>query len=177
MLLLVALGVLLFALLGGGDDGRPADDERPTRPATSATREPRPTPSPTDRPTPSETPTETSAPPTTSAPPPTTAPPAPDTVEVVAGNYIGRNVGEVESALRGLGLEVTLVEIDNPGDRSEGTVESVSPSGDVERGSLVTVRYWGAPPAAPTQTPRTPTPSAPTDDTDTTEPSEGGTTG
>ncbi|NPC98802.1 serine/threonine protein kinase [Nocardioides sp. zg-DK7169] len=175
VLLVVALAVAAYVLLSGDNDGSP-DDDRPNRPTNTATREPRETTSPSERPSPTETPTEdeTTAPPTTSAPP-TTEPPAPETVSVVAGDYVGRDVAAVESALRGLGLEVTLEEADNPGDRPEGVVVSVSPSGDVERGSRVTVRYWGAPPATPTQTPRTPSSSAPTDTTP--EPSEGGTTG
>ena len=137
VLLLAAVGALIIVLLvTGGDDEEPADE--PTR---------------------GPSPTTSSAEPTPTPPTPTATQPA--TVEVVASDYVGRPVGEVEADLRGQGLSVTLDELDNDGTQEEGAVESVNPTGSLQEGDTVTVRYWGqAPEPTPTEDPTPSEPSA-----------------
>ncbi|WP_183096234.1 PASTA domain-containing protein, partial [Nocardioides stalactiti] len=155
VLLLVAAAVAVVALvLGGEDDTAPTTDDR----TTSA---------PTDPTTPTS---ETSA---TDPTTPTTT--APEPIEVVASDYVGRDVADVERELQLLGLQVRLFEDANPGDQAEDTVVSVNPTGTLQEGDTVDVHYWGA--AASTAPPTTETP--PTSDstaTDTggTDTTEGG---
>ncbi|WP_203338208.1 serine/threonine protein kinase [Nocardioides limicola] len=67
----------------------------------------------------------------------------PTTVTVTAADYVGRPIGEVEQALRDLGLEPRPEERDNPGDQVAGTVIEVAPTGELSPGDPVTVTYWG----------------------------------
>ena len=59
------------------------------------------------------------------------------TVEVVAGDYLGRRVGEVRTELRELGLRVAVVR--TPGGGTVDTVKDVAPTGVLAEGNLVTV--------------------------------------
>ena len=59
------------------------------------------------------------------------------TVEVVAGDYLGRRVGEVRTELRELGLRVAVVR--TPGGGTVDTVKDVAPTGVLVEGDLVTV--------------------------------------
>jgi eukaryotic-like serine/threonine-protein kinase len=94
-----------------------------------------------------------------------------DAVTIDSADYVGRDIKEVESELRDLGLRVAKERLDNPGDESENAVESVNPDGDLLKGDEVTVSYWGKAPgpgptspatSAPTTSPTTPAASAPT---------------
>ena len=56
---------------------------------------------------------------------------------------------------------MTLDELDNDGTQEEGAVESVNPTGSLQEGDTVTVRYWGqAPEPTPTEDPTPSEPSA-----------------
>ncbi len=158
--LLVALAVAVVVvalLLRGGGDG---DDERES-------------PSPSPRPTPRERTTEpTPSPRDTPTATPTTQ--APTTIRVSADEYVGRDVREVEADLRRLGLRVTLDELDNPGGAEQGVVESINPTGELEEGSTITVRYWGAAQAETSEPPAQPSnPATEPDDEATTGPGAG----
>ena len=59
------------------------------------------------------------------------------TVEVVAGDYLGRRVGEVRTELRELGLRVAVVR--TPGGGTVDTVKDVAPTGVLVEGDLVTL--------------------------------------
>ncbi len=58
--------------------------------------------------------------------------------------YLGRPKDEVEKELKALGLKVEETEVDNPGDQEPDTVADVTPSGEVEPGSTVTMAVYGA---------------------------------
>ncbi len=64
------------------------------------------------------------------------------TVEVDPAAYVGRDHKDVEKELRDLGLAPVGEELENPGDQPDGIVESVEPSGTLQEGDTVTVRYW-----------------------------------
>jgi hypothetical protein len=72
-----------------------------------------------------------------------------DTVNVSRSTYVGQPVDDVVDALRGKGLKTTVRTQDNPGGKDRDTVASLSPTGDVKKGSTITVRAWGDPPAEP----------------------------
>ena len=108
------------------------DNEQPTEPTTSET-------------TPTSSPTEST----------------PETVNVNADDYVGRDADEAAADLRQLGFNVTQRTVDNPGGEDAGTVSAVDPTGDVPSGSTITLSVWGEPrPEEPTETP-TPTPTPP----------------
>lgn len=136
---------------------------------------------PTDRQSPSQTRSQTESPATETTEPTVAG------VEVDEDDYLGREIGEVQSALKDLGLKVSREKLDNPGDQVEGAVAGVNPSGTLVEGDSVTVSYWGkapkvtetptetptgTPTETPTQTP-TETPTEPT--TETTSPTESAT--
>jgi serine/threonine protein kinase len=80
-------------------------------------------------------------------------------VNVDPSDYIGRDFHDVYDELTGLGLNVTLDEVTNDGTHTAGTVSSVNPSGQLQKGTLVTVQYYGQP--APTSSaPTTPASSS-----------------
>jgi eukaryotic-like serine/threonine-protein kinase len=138
--MLAAAAVIIFLLLTSGDgDEDPGADGLPTNTPSSQT------------PTPSETPS-----PTESA--------SPEPIELDPDDYIGRDVDEVISDLRQLGLGVDAKPVDNPGDKETDTVESVAPTSGLAEGDTVTVTYFSAPEPTPEPTPsNTPTPTPPTD--------------
>lgn len=98
------------------------------------------------------------------------------TIVLDEDDFEGREVDVVEAELKELGLEVTLDMVENDGSGTEGIVTGIDPSGRVEKGALITVSYYGAPPE--TETPDSPDPSDTPDDPDTpdstptTEPSD-----
>ena len=61
-------------------------------------------------------------------------------------DYVGRPKDEAKKDLEDLGLEVDETEVDNPGDQEKDTVADVSPSGQVEPDSTVTLSVYGDPP-------------------------------
>jgi eukaryotic-like serine/threonine-protein kinase len=87
-------------------------------------------------------PSTSSSAPTTA--PSTSAPAQPETVTVVAGDYVGRPVDEVQADLAGLGLHVQPKSVVTA-DGDEGTVVAVDPAGQVPIGEVVTVSYAVAP--------------------------------
>jgi eukaryotic-like serine/threonine-protein kinase len=153
LLLVAAAVVAAFLLLGGEDDEEPTADDTPSRTRSAqstATTEP-----------------------TTSAPTtPTTT--AAEEITVNAGDYVGRDVADVERELQLLGLNVRLFEDANPGDQPEDIVTSVNPTGVLQENDTVDVHYWGAP-VVTTPTTETTTPSDTTGtETGATESTEGG---
>ena len=141
LLALITVIAVVVALAMNGTDDAPSDPVRPQD--SSATPTPTPTPTPTE--------SGTSATPDNS-------------VEINESDYVGRDVKDVESELKALGLKVAKEKLDNSGDHQEDTVESVNPDGTLQEGDTVTVGYWGKPPKeppTPTVTPSTdPSPSS-----------------
>lgn len=91
---------------------------------------------------------------TTTTPTPTTTPVQ---VRVRKADYVGEPVGQVRDALRKLGLQSKVVaHRENPGGEVADTVADLSPTGMVNKDSLVRLTVWSAPPPPPTT-------SAPTD--------------
>ena len=80
----------------------------------------------------------------------------PETVQVRRSDYVGREGNSARDGLSELELRTTTRTVENPGGEVAGTVADLSPTGRVEKDSLVTLQLWGE---APTPTP-TPTPSA-----------------
>ena len=116
-LVLVLLGWYAFSLVG-------ADSDPPTTPTTGETRTSEPSA------TTEATPTEASH----------------EGIEVDEDDYIGRDFGDVRGELKDLGLAVEPVQLENPGDEEERTVEGIDPSGVLEEGDTVRVSYWGKAP-------------------------------
>ncbi len=77
------------------------------------------------------------------------------------GDYVGRPAGDASKDLRALGLKVQQRTVDNPGDEDENTVADVNPTGDVRKGSTVTLSVYGKP--QPTEPPTTASPPPPDD--------------
>ncbi|WP_107705089.1 protein kinase domain-containing protein [Nocardioides allogilvus] len=125
---LVAAALIIWQILGGADD---TDDQ------------------PDNRRSPSQTRTQTEPPSAT----PETQEPTVASIEVDESDYIGREIGEVQSALKDLGLQVTREKLENPGGEVEGTVAGVNPSGTLVEGDRVTVTYWGKAPKEPEESP------------------------
>jgi eukaryotic-like serine/threonine-protein kinase len=123
--------LIVIAAMGGDDENDPRD---PRSPRSSATDSPDETPaeSPTDTAdqTPEESPTETQA----------------ETFDINEGDYVGRDVKEVEDELRALGLKVQRQRLENDGTHEDDTVESVSPTSDLQEGDTVVVEHWGKTP-------------------------------
>jgi serine/threonine-protein kinase len=101
--------------------------------------------SPTDRPT-------SSAPPTTTSGPsqPTQAPA--ETVTVNRSDYVGQPAKDAKKRLHSLGLKVNEQQVDNPGDKPPDTVADVNPTGEVKKGSTVTLSVYGKPTPTPQPT-------------------------
>jgi serine/threonine-protein kinase len=86
-----------------------------------------------------------------SSTPPAVAPSTPTeaaTVDVDAGDYLGRPVAEVEAELIGLGLSVQLRPIQTA-DATDGEVLAVEPVGRLHPGQMVTVTPAVAPATSP----------------------------
>jgi eukaryotic-like serine/threonine-protein kinase len=135
LLLGLAVAAAIIALAAIALTGDDTGDEDPggeqTRDRTPATTEP--TEEPTTEPT-QEEPSET--------PPETPTEEEPDTFDIDEGDYVGRDVKDVEAELRDLGLRVKKEKLDNDGSNEEDTVDSVEPTSDLQEGDEVTVRYW-----------------------------------
>ncbi|GAW47905.1 MULTISPECIES: serine/threonine-protein kinase [unclassified Nocardioides] len=113
-----------------------------------------------------ETPTQSSSAPSSPSEPTTSATTEDTTVVLDESDYLDRPVDDVARELGNLGLKVDKVRIDNPGGQIEGDVESVNPTGTVNKGDTITVSYWGPAPA------ESPTPSATPSDTPSATPSD-----
>ena len=83
-----------------------------------------------------------------SAPTPSTSSSAPATVRVNPDDYIGQDANKVVDQLKSLGLKPHTTTVANPagGDTRANTVSAVSPSGEVRKGSDVTVSVYGPEP-------------------------------
>ena len=129
--------VLLLTRLGGGNQGAANPGTSTDTPSKSTSRSSRAsaTPSQSASQTPSESPSTT-----------------PEQVDVNESDYLGRPKDDVRKDLQRLGLTVDEQEVDNPGDKPRDTVSAVSPTGKVDKGSGVTVSFYGAPTPTPTQT-------------------------
>ena len=134
LLLLLLLVVLLLT--------RPWDDGASS---TSPTADPTPSARPSEKAS-QQQPTQEPEQPTTEA--------APDTVEVNADDYVGRQAKDVEKDLEALGLKTSTQTVDNPGDQEAGVVSALSPTGTVEEGRTITLQAYGEP--APVETPTPP---------------------
>jgi len=154
VLLALAVAAAVVALIVIAATGEDEPDPRdPQTPPSSATDSPTETPpeSPTDtatqtpEETPEESPTESEA----------------ETFDINEGDYVGRDVKEVEAELKALGLKVQKQRLENDGTHEDDTVESVSPTSGLQEGDTVIVEHWGKTP---------PGLDAPTDEDD-----EGGT--
>jgi serine/threonine-protein kinase len=122
--------IIAVALLSDGEEEPPA--EQPDRsPRTSESAPPDETTSPSETaPTDTQPPEET-----TSAPP--------ETFDIEEGDYVGRDVKDVEGELKALGLKPTKEEVENDGTQEEDTVASVSPTSGLQEGDEVVVQYYG----------------------------------
>jgi serine/threonine protein kinase len=119
----------------------------------------------------SQTPTQSSSAPSSPSEPTTSATTEDTTVLLDESDYLDRPVDDVARELGNLGLKVDKVRVDNPGGQIEGDVEGVNPTGTVNKGDTITVRYWGPEPVeSPTPTP-TPTPSETPSESPSTTPS------
>ena len=125
--LVVIAAIIVIALLASGDE-EPTSDETPRR----------------DRQSQSATPEETTSPAETSPPPEETTSAEPETFDIDEGDYVGRDVKEVEAELKDLGLKPQKEEVDNDGTHEEDTVASVSPTSGLQEGDTVVVEYYGA---------------------------------
>jgi serine/threonine-protein kinase len=123
---LLLLGIIAWAVAQGGDD----PDTTANDPGTSQSGEPQESSSaPATSEATSEAPSETAA----------------ATVDVDPDDYVGRPVDDVVAELEGLGLDTTTEEQENLGTEEAGTVDFLDPTGSVEKGSTITVSYWGDP--------------------------------
>jgi serine/threonine-protein kinase len=110
---------------------------------------------------PDPAPTTSSAPSTTPSPEPTTPTPTPSatptTVQVDSSDYVGLAEGDARSQLEDLGLVVLSQDSSTPAPdpAADGTVASLNPTGNVTKGSTITLSIYRAAPQ-PTQ------PTAPT---------------
>ena len=147
LLLLFALAGFLLSQLGlFSPSGNPTSGTTTgNASATSA--------SPT-RTTQSATPTQTRSTPT----PTPTPTPTQETVNVIPAAYLGKDYRQVQSALAGLGLAVTVVPQESSS-AAPGTVLELNPTGVVPKGSQITVVYATAPSPAPTTAAPTPAPT------------------
>jgi hypothetical protein len=82
----------------------------------------------------------------------------PDRIVLVADDYLGRSVGDVEAALGALGLQTERAPQETSA-VSPGLVTGISPAGAVSAGERIAVTYAVAPAAAPA--PAAPAPAAP----------------
>ena len=146
LLLLFALAGFLLSQLGlFSPSGSPTSGTSSSAPATSAT------PTRTSQ---SATPTQTrSTPAQTPTPTPTQ-----ETVNVIPAAYLGKDYRQVQSALAGLGLAVTVLPQESSS-AAPGTVLELNPTGVVPKGTQITVVYATAPSPAPTTAAPAPTPT------------------
>jgi len=84
------------------------------------------------------------------------------------------SLDDVTTRLVELNLVPRPIEVDNPGDQTQNDVESCQPTGDLDEGDVVDVRYYGAAPTESESPTETPSPSE--TDTTTSSPSDSATT-
>ena len=129
--LLALLVVVLLLVTRPWEGDTTSDDNQPQTP-TESTPAPDPTPSET-------TPEETQTPEEPQTP----------QVEINEDDYVGRPVEEARNQLRALGMQTNTETVDNLGTEEEGIVAGVSPTGQVDEGSTITLQVYGPPPVDP----------------------------
>jgi eukaryotic-like serine/threonine-protein kinase len=118
----IVYGIVAFATNGNGDPG--------SNPSSSASKSSSPKPSNT----PSSTPTASH----------------PARVQVNGADYVGRNANDVQAELQQQGFTVVLDNGDAaPSSDQVGTVESMSPTGNLAYGSTVTLKVYQSQPTPP----------------------------
>ncbi|HEX4977863.1 MAG TPA: protein kinase [Nocardioides sp.] len=70
----------------------------------------------------------------------------PQTFRLDPQDYVGMPKDEARSELEALGLDVKDEQVENTGDRPEGTVADVDPTRRLEQGDQVTLAVWGPAP-------------------------------
>lgn len=136
LLLLLVLGLGVWFLLSrSGDDGTP----EPTTVTETATA----TASPED--TASSAPPEETTEPAPSTPAETPTSEEPETITLDPGDYLGRDVKDVERELENLGLEPSSISVPNDGSATEDTVASIEPTEGLVEGDSVALTYYDAP--------------------------------
>ena len=133
VILLVGVIALIAVAATNGDDDDDPTAEEPRRTRSSQTQEPTSEPSETET-TSEETTSET--------PDETTSATESETFSINPDDYVGRDIKDVEADLKALGLKPSKEKLDNDGTHEEDTVESVSPTDDLQEGDAVTVQYW-----------------------------------
>jgi len=78
---------------------------------------------------------------------------APETVTVDPADYVGLTEGEARKRLEAAGLQPEVERRANPGGEEAGTVAEVSPTGEVDPGSTVTLAVWDKAEPAPAPEP------------------------
>jgi serine/threonine-protein kinase len=78
---------------------------------------------------------------------------APQTVTVDPADYVGLTEGEARKRLEEAGLQPAVERRANPGGEEAGTVAEVSPTGEVDPGSTVTLAIWDKAQPAPAPKP------------------------
>ncbi|MBT1606385.1 serine/threonine-protein kinase [Curtobacterium flaccumfaciens] len=123
VVVVLAIAAVIGAVaLNGGGDPEPA----PTKSSSS--------PKPSRTPTPTPTPT-----------------PSPSRVTVSLADYTGVQATEAQARLQQLGLEATIVDGDPAANAGQvGTVQSLDPTGNLEPGTLVTIKAYTAVPTVTT---------------------------
>ncbi|MFJ6078772.1 protein kinase [Pseudarthrobacter sp. NPDC092419] len=145
--LIALIVLLLFALVGFflNQAGVLFPANSPTGAVTSSPASKSATPTPT-----SESPTPT---PTEDSPTPTEEPD--ETVNVIPAAYLGKDYRQVQAELAALGLQVTVVPQETSA-AAPGEVLELNPTGELPKGTPITIIYAVAPPEpepAPTPTP------------------------
>jgi tRNA A-37 threonylcarbamoyl transferase component Bud32 len=82
-----------------------------------------------------------------SSSPATSADAEPETFRLDQADYLGMPEDAAKAELEELGLSVKDEQVDNPGDRQEGTVAGLAPTRGLTDGDQVTLRVWGPAPS------------------------------
>jgi serine/threonine protein kinase len=129
VLLALAVAAAIVTLIWVASQGDDADEQtpEPRQPQSSAQESPSETVEETPTETPEETPEETVA----------------ETFDLDEGDYVGRDVKDVEGELKALGLKVQKEKLENDGTHEDDTVESVDPTTGLQEGDTVVVQHWG----------------------------------
>jgi serine/threonine protein kinase len=139
---LVAIALLVLglwaasALLGGEEE----PTQTPSADATAGESAAGPSEPAASEPAPDESVPDETAP---SDPEPTET--EPETVTVEEDDYLGADAKDAEKQLKDLGLKPQQEKVDNDGTQEEGTVASVSPTGEVPEGTVITLGVYDKP--------------------------------
>lgn len=150
--LIALIILLLFALVGFllNSMGVFSPSNGPTAGVTSSPASKSATPTPTE-----ESPTPT---PTEDTPTPTEEPD--ETVNVIPAAYLGKDYRQVQAELAALGLQVTVIPQETSA-AAPGEVLELNPTGELPKGTPITIIYAVAPKPAPTTPAPAPAPTTP----------------